>query len=73
MDRELQQLFLSQIIPLVRTTLKETAATPLKTTCVVVERFSPAIVTCVPTGPLGGENELITGCVGPAMVKVLCR
>ncbi len=38
-----------------------TAGVPLKVTLVAPERFSPVIVTAVPTAPPAGENDVIVG------------
>jgi len=45
-------------------TVKVVAATPPKVTAVAPVKFAPRIVTVVPTPPLGGENEEITGAGG---------
>ena len=42
-------------------TVKEGAGFPLNVTFVVCSRPVPVIVTEVPTGPLGGANEMIVG------------
>ena len=46
------------------TTMNE-AVVPLNRTVVAPMKFDPLIVTDVPTGPIVGENELITG--GPTV------
>src|SRR5688572_14861391 len=44
-------------------TTPKAAGVPLKRTLVVPEKRVPVMVTCVPTGPLVGENEpMVGGC-----------
>ena len=56
-------------ISVLETTLKVVAATPLKLTSVAPVKLFPMMVTCVPTKPLVGVNELMLG--GKVTVKLL--